>query len=403
MRNKGELSISIKGWALGFLLFSLIPAFYVWNNSLDTLFTFAISVIVFFDSIQQKERVDYYRKIGIFLYIFIFLIFIFRSDFTILGIIKKLFVIPILFARKELLKDTYSAFVWVYAGVISISLIVYFAVIFVGIGLPSRVIEPLNDLKNYTYYLYPFLITSDSIDTLGLSFRFCGLFDEPGVVGTFSAIILIINRFDFSKVYNIIIFVAGIFSFSLFFYVICVAAVLLSAPGKVKIVTILFIGVLLFVFKDNEVVDQLIFSRFSGDDDGVLGMVDNRNTGLFNSYYERFSKTGAYWFGLGAGSAAKIGDGGSSYKMLVYDYGMLFFVPYIFVYYFFVFGNFRGWKSFVAFSLILLGTMYQRPFVGEITYTFLILSSSYLIAENYENKKTRKDIIKRNCLSETTC
>ncbi len=387
MRNKAIMQerISPMGWIMGFLVFSLIPAFYVWNSPLDTIFTFAVSAIVMVDIIQHKDRMDKYRKLGIFLYVFIFLIFIIRSDFTVLGVIKKLFVIPLLFSRRALLKESFNAFVWVYAGVMTISLVVYILVIFAGIGFPYKVIDPLNELKNYTYYLYPFLITSDSIDTLGLSFRFCGLFDEPGVVGTFSAIILIINRFDFKRIYNIIAFIAGVFSFSLFFYVICTVAVFLSAPGKVKIGTVLLIAVVLYVFKDNEIVNQLVFSRFS--DESALGIVDNRNTGYFVDVYEKFSKTPAFWTGMGAGKAEVLGEGGSSYKMLVYDYGMVFFFFYVLCFYFFAIGIIRGGRQYLAFSMILLGTMYQRPFLGGVSFTFIMLAAPHLIVECYSGKE----------------
>lgn len=389
--GKEESSISFSSWILGFLLFSLIPAFYVWNNPLDTIFTFLLSAMVLVDTAQNRTSRDRFRLMGIGLYLLIFMVFIIRSDFTILGIIKKLFVIPLLFARRDLLEETFRAFVRIFAIVMSVSLVVYFVVVLLGINLPRVQIQPLNDLKTGSYYLYPFLILTDARDMIGFSFRFHGFFDEPGVVGTISAIILVIERFNLRSKFNIVILLAGIFSFSMFFYLTCFIAILLTAPNKVKIGTLVLVAVLLYLFRDNEIVDQLIFSRFT-DDEGLWSLYDNRNTGVFNLYYESFSKSSAFWTGLGAGSAANIGEGGSSYKMLVYDYGMIFFVLYVAIYYFFVFGIFKGWKTYFAFSLILLGTMYQRPFVGEITYTFLMLVSTYLIAERYRSFKSKNSI-----------
>lgn len=395
MRQKINVQdrISPIGWICGFLIFSLIPAFYVWNNPLYSLFSVVLAVLVIIDTLQQKgEKRTSYHTIGCVLFILVYITYIQRNGFNIYGLILKLAAIPLLFTRKNLFRDSIKAFILIYGASMAISLVVYFLVTWIGVGLPSIVIEPWNGLKDATYYLYPFLVTAVDNSLIDSGFiRFHGFFDEGGVVGTISAIILIMGNFNFKKKINIVALVCGIFSFSLFFYLICFVAILLSTPGKFKIGLVVIVAVIFYLLRENEILDQMLFRRFS--DESAFGFVDNRNTMYFVNVYERFSKTPAFWTGMGAGKAEVLGKGGSSYKMLVYDYGMIFFFFYVLSYYFFAFGVIKGWRQYLAFSMILLGTMYQRPFIGEVTFTFIMLAAPHIILENIfrsENKDAEK-------------
>lgn len=336
MNKLDSSKVSTKAYILALLLFSMIPAFYVWNNPLYTLLPYIIALIVFTDILQhssQRNSVFIQHTLCLALVLFYFFII---NGYTIIGFITKLCVFPILFARRKLFKETLQAFTNVYALLMLFSLCSYFLVILLGVNLPYRVIPPFNEIKTYSYLLYPFMVTSDSVNLLGANFRFMGMFDEPGVVGTISAVLLIISRFDFKQKRNIVILISGIFSFSLFFYLICFISIIVQSPLKVKIVVVLFIGAILFLLRDNEVVNTLIFSRFTMEND-FISFVDNRNTTLFNDAYEQFKQSSAYWTGMGVGTAMRVGEGGSSYKMLVMDYGMVFFGVYIISYYFLVF------------------------------------------------------------------
>lgn len=382
MKSHENYNPSTKAYILAILLFSMIPAFYVWNNPFYTLLPYIIALIILLDIIQHSGSLDSRSNLNaLFLGLVLFYFFLING-YTFIGFVTKLCVLPILFARRQLLKETLHAFTNTYALLMSMSLCVYFLVILFGINLPHRVLPPFNEIKTYSYLVYPFMVTPDSVNLLGANFRFMGMFDEPGVVGTISAVLLIIDRFDLKKKRNVVLLISGLFSFSLFFYLICFFSIFIYSPFKIKVGVVFLIGVLVFVLRDNDVVNALIFSRFSMEN-GMITFVDNRNTTLFNDVYEQFKQSSAYWTGMGVGSSMKVGEGGSSYKMLVMDYGMLFFVVYLISFYMIIFRIYKNWKCYLAFSIILLGIMYQRPFVGEITFTFLVLSASVLIPEKY--------------------
>lgn len=98
--------------------------------------------------------------------------------------------------------------------------------------MPYRVINALNTLKSYDYMAYAFFVMpSKTFDILP---RFFGMYDEPGVVGTIAGAILMTRQFNFKKWINIPIFIAGILSFSLFFYVIFAIYVILFAKYDIR-------------------------------------------------------------------------------------------------------------------------------------------------------------------------
>lgn len=57
----------------------------------------------------------------------------------------------------------------------------------------------------------------------GALYRLCGIYDEPGMIGTVSAFLLAANRFRIKSPVNIILFVGGLLSFSLAFAVLTVS------------------------------------------------------------------------------------------------------------------------------------------------------------------------------------
>ena len=98
----------------------------------------------------------------------------------------------------------------------------------VGINIDFAIIgqiaddQMLNPQKSETgtfYYLLPGSVILNYTLDYPL-FRLCGMFDEPGIVGTISALLLAADRVDLSKPTNLLLLLAGIMSLSLAFVVI---------------------------------------------------------------------------------------------------------------------------------------------------------------------------------------
>ena len=106
------------------------------------------------------------------------------NGLNIFGLFTNILLLTIPFVKLDFIKRTYYSFHKIYSFFILLSIIVLLLLIF-GANIPYRVIPPLNSLKTYNYYAFPFLVMPEfSFVTLAEIGRFCGLFDEPGVIGT---------------------------------------------------------------------------------------------------------------------------------------------------------------------------------------------------------------------------
>ena len=375
MINQRECHINVYAYVIGFLIFSIIPAFYVWNSVFHPLFTGMAGLLALLDIVKTHQK-----KWGIGSYFFLFITFIYViiSKKNFLGSLQVLSIVPFAFVRKEFILQVYQAFRKIFALFMIIAIPSYFMVVWIGVNLPGIEIETLNTLKLGSYTFHPFVLVYTEVIT---SPRFIGFFDEAGVVGTLSAIFLIMENFNLKNKLNIVILLAGVLSMSLFFFFIIGAYLVYTGSNRTRIIAVVIVLLLLVLFYDNEIIYDTLFKRLTFEDGGIVGM--NREHGDFTSFYEKFRHTPEYWTGLGAGSGAKLNEGGSSYKQMIVNYGVIYFVLYMLSYYLLAIRNIKSLKAVVVYSLILLGTMFQRPFAEEPATIFLMITAGIIIPKTY--------------------
>ena len=297
------------------------------------------------------------------------------SELSIMGLIALLMICPIFLTSKRFLNDVYGKFVTLYSALIFISLIVFLLVAFLDIRLPYYQIEPLNEEKEkITYYAYPFLVYVENGGFL--NFRFHGIFDEPGVVGTISGAVMLIENFNLKRTRNIPIFLSGVFSLSLFFFLISSIFVLLKSKLSVKMAASFLIILLYVLLSQNEVLDSLLFSRFELSDSG--GFAGDTRDHMSESWYKNFCNSPSFYFGLGGGSHAVYNYGGASYKDLIIDYGIVFMVLYALSFFWAALSLLKKRMDVVLYLVIIGSVIYQRPFINNIGYVFLIFVPLYV-------------------------
>lgn len=213
----------------------------------------------------------------------------------------------------------------------------------------------------------------------GRQVRLCGIYDEPGVVGTFAALLLAQKGIKTKiNITNICLFISGFFSFSLAFYILFIIEICLYAffRGIRWMTIVISIGIMVsFMFfninTNNEYINS-IRRRFDLSQKTIF--VDNRTSSSFDVEFEDFFKNGGkdLWlgFGVSASDENKLTTGSSSYKNLIYDYGLIGFSSILFLLLLgFGFSGFNA--SSVLFIIIFLASMYQRPYVFNIPYMLL--------------------------------
>ena len=360
------------------LLLSFYP-YFVWAvpfspTGISTLILFFLFLLHF----KIKKETIFFSFLITLLYVFLSL----KGGYSIFGILSLLMLCMLFYTDKQFIADLFVSFSKIYAVLMGISFIMYIIVVILGISIPHTEIQALNPEKIgfVTYYKYPFLIVADSFNFL--KYRFSGFFDEPGVVGTISAVSLLTNRFDLRKWYNIIILIVGIFSMSLYFIVLIFIFFFFQTSVKYKFLFGLVSIILLFLFSKSEVINDLLFRRFNLSN----GSWDNRNH-MATGWYEAFMNSPNYLVGYGTGASQIYNSGGSSYKNIIIDHGFIFFFSYVMIFVFYGMKVLKNNKDKFLYVVIFSSILFQRPYIDNVGYLFLMFAPICVLCNNDFDEK----------------
>ena len=275
----------------------------------------------------------------------------------------------------------------VYAGIISISIVLYILVVVLGISLPYFITIYDSDIAVYpNYQNYLFLLVPDDNR---LFIRFQSVFTEPGHLGMISALLLYVNHYRIKRKSVFIIFLSVIMSFSLAAYLLLMIGYAIHevASGKrilKKVVTFLgIVGILvcggIYIYQNyaDSMVSQLIISRLEYDEEsGIAG--NNRDSEDFDYYYDNTFFKKKNWI-LGIGSEEyknNVAGGSSSYKVFIVQSGIVGLVLLVFFYLSIVYWG----RSKLILGLFLLYSIsfIQRPYALWEIQLFMFISAAEL-------------------------
>jgi len=299
----------------------------------------------------------------------------FISNWSFYGIIFLLLIVPIFFASTKFIKQSFDVFVYIFSIMLIPSILQYIFVIIFRIDMPHTIIKGLNTEKLGVYSQYLFMVNYSGGEILIDSIlpRFYGYFDEPGVVGTIAAVILCVKKFNFKSWINIPIFIAGTFSFSLVFFLILMIYLFIFVKMKYKIILIPILLILFLIFADFDIFKYYILDRLDINTNFFESFLTRRDGGeAFESWYANFQKTPKFLTGMGAGYSNVVNFGGSSYKNLIINFGIIYFILYLIAFIFYGIRSIGFHKELVISLLILFSIIYQRPFIQDLSYVFLI-------------------------------
>lgn len=372
-------------WISAILLYLLLMPYFVWTIT-DYQLYYAITPLSFIFYINRKQgNTDFGFAMG---FIFLVLVASFTGGKNIFGFLSCAFLASVFLVNKDYMSSTYTKFRNIYAVLISLSLISYFLVMFLNVHLPYTTIDALNILKSHNYYAYPFLITSDTHNIVEKMFRFHGLFDEPGVVGTMSLLFLFIEKFNLRKWYNVVILISGIMSFSMFFFaatLIYLFYYVFTNSKSSVFFKLLVVGLVVFgsiKSMDNDVAQMLIWDRFTWDASENKFAGDSRAASDLETYVDGIRGTSQYFFG-GTDMATRDSFRGSySIQNIILDYGLIIVILYFLFYSAFSHRYIRESKRYLLFLAILFLTFYNRPAIFVMTYHFLFASMVYSFSKD---------------------
>ena len=214
--------------------------------------------------------------------------------------------------------------------------------------------------------------------------RLCGLFNEPGMLGTMGAFVLIADgmKVNFK---NIVIFIACIMTFSMAFFMLIffylALKILFTRDMKTSFAVIIVILIISYIsariaFSDNSLhfFDRFVFEngRFSGDDRISSSDAMIWRATISDPYTLWFGYQGTYKFE------------GSSYKSLIIHYGLLGFVSIFLPLLWAAFKAAEKNKLCLVLIICFMISVYQRAQIMNVAY-FAILFGGIEFIKNTES------------------
>ncbi len=306
------------------------------------------------------------------------------SDFFTLFNVLRLFTVLAIFQLDDSdLKGILGYCINIMAIISILSVLVFFIHVF-HIPIKHTYIKPSANGEIYQYYYnyFGFLVMSEDQSKL----RLCGIFNEPGVVGTINALLLAGDNYRLKrKWYNISLLIAGLLSLSAAFYLLSLSFLLLKLfTGKLDLTRKLqVVASCSFMILLNNIAAQksYLYKRMIYDKIYRLlttGQSNRVNEALNYTLRMMSEKVSLFMFGYGYGYS-RVHFGTSVIKRVFVDVGFIGFVLYllmmVMVYISFRENSEVRCDETVAFFIIFLVSLYQRPYVFEFFIIFILASS----------------------------
>lgn len=384
MQNSLNVSRKDRGFKVqiltsAILLFLCANPYFLWHTPLVSV-ALGLLCIVSFRYYSFKQE---YFLLGTLFFI-IYLTYVIKSEFSFWGAMSVILIVPFFFMKAGYVEVVYDKFIVVLAILLIPSILQYFLNTFIGIPFPYKIIPPYEELKPEMYHQYTFFVVNDQLRLLP---RFFSYFDEPGVIGTLCGMILLSKKFNLSHWSSVVLLISGILSLSLAFFVFVAVGVLIL-DYKHKFWVVLGLISLVVVLSQIEYLEPF-FMRFAFEDNQLIG--DNRTTDSFNTWFANFMNSSDVWLGKGRGYAAYMNEGGSSYKNLIVDYGIIFFIFYILIFCFKAIKKIGLSREFFLWIALFGGCMYQRPSINRPEYVFVWLAAIYLLSNKEYTVSHKKE------------
>ena len=390
MKSYANNRIDMSAFLCACILYVLIPPYFFWHGDVASIYVKCVlggilAVCFFVNKISMGAK-----DILLFLLLLASLVvFTLTGGYNVNLFISLLPCVFLPFGRNEYMKKVYNSFLNIYVIIIAISLISWFLML-LGLMPSFGTIGPLNTAKTHDYIVYPLLVAASDHHTI----RFFGPFDEPGVVGTLSGILLCIEKINLKNRKSVVLLLSGLCALSFFFFLLIGIYFLLDysmrqkkASNAVRMLVVV-IGIFL-VINQIPVLYENIGARFEWDSSkGQFAGDDRINKDIVEEYIERNVGTSEFWWGVDdkEGFWEDI-YGASSFLILVILNGLVFSIMYIVFYVLYGLRYKENWWSYILFLFVFIGTLYQRPevFTSLFVFLFTFLIRSENLIKIYKN------------------
>ncbi len=263
------------------------------------------------------------------------------------------------------------------------SLFFYILLVFLNINISYELINLGGRGFLYRNYFNLAIFNDYSIYLAGpfKVLRLCGMFEEPGMLGTYAGILLAFDYIFFpkKKIRKIILVTYGFLSLSMAFFVFLTFIFLYLLHNKsVKIIIIAVVFILLIVFflptELKDVFKSAVAERFFIDRESLRFVGDNRYIlyhGRFQDYIKYDANTFQLLFGNGKGTNIKE-IRFASYARYIYESGYIgFLIMITFLAYFLIYRPIKYNKiNILLLTILPVLSIYQSR--GDISFHIML-------------------------------
>ena len=264
----------------------------------------------------------------------------------------------------------------------------------IGFGLPHELVEyyGMNGNAYYENYHFSYLFVQDD------GIRLCGLFNEPGYMGTISALLLILERFNFKKIGNVFILIAGGFTLSLAFFILLFAGLVIksftSRRTRHSLIATVIVAIIGVAFFDKEhIVSDYIKEQTTFDKQSNTIGGHSREDSSFLKVKKEFDMNGPKLFGYGTGYCHQHGvHKTASLRMNFVEWGYL---GTFIIYGLLLLGGYttaKKDKNALLFLMCFALSILQRPNVFSVVYFLILFGGIYYI--RYYDRKDNQYVFK---------
>ena len=365
--------VSVARVWLAFASIDYSPVFYYFNQAANyiSIVLGTVVIIKYNDSIKINKQIVYLITLSLFYPLSCF--FYTANGNNKITALFALFscIIYILLPNVHKIKifDVFYRIILITSIISCFLYIIYIT----GINIGFKEVSFYSSWQNAKYVKwFVFAIFKNSSEL-----RLCGIFNEPGALGTVCSLLFITRYTHMKKWEKFAMLLTVALTFSLFGFILIFTfysiKVIFKNPRNF-IFIFLFIAIFLllpYIDFGNQYVYNF-FDRISITENGLAG--DNRIKEWFDKSFEEFMKTDDKWFGKKEGYTFTNGIVGiSSYKNYIVQYGIVGFGIWVFLWAFNSFQYLKLNKKCFLPIIFFLISIYQRPLTITSLYGYVML------------------------------
>lgn len=301
-------------------------------------------------------------------------------------IISPLSLVPailFIFSQSDAKFYSFKFFRYYLIAIAALGIIGYLSFL-LSLGIPYRMVEYYSTRFQAFYVDFKFTY----IVLQGITPRLCGLFAEPGEMGTFMAMFLIADNFNLKKIGNMIMLLAALCTFSLAFYLLVAAYLLISVTrDKKKLIPIAIIAIIgMYAIPKLAEQDEVIgeFTERFSTKEGALDRVSDD----FNTLYDKMFERGEWLFGYGSGYLKGKDLAASGYKPHVLQHGVIGFTVVYGLFFLLMLKAARRSRELLIYLLLYGLVFYKSGQVFSLYYLILLLGGFEYIKQLVVSPKT---------------